>query len=324
MVIDWPRFIQRALDDRVESRRVELDLGNARQSAGTGAGKVVVIGVLIVLAAFTAFAATLALWTERQLLDTTRWSESSSRLLDDPSIRSVISHEMMVRLRTQIEPLSSDPRVASAVTGLSESGIDAFLRGAQAHVLWRQANRQAHAQLVSELENNSAQSGVVLDLEPLLTSAARSLGLGAFLSAGQFQGSQIVLARPGELASARRAVNALRRSGAWLAVAAAMFYLLALALARGRRAAVLAACGLSLLAVGGGLVLLRVVAGDAVVDTYVQNVSYRSAVHSAWSIETRPLAGMALAFALVGAGLLVVGVSAVGFARARRSGRAAS
>lgn len=271
------------------------------------------------LGALTAFTATLALWTERQLLDTTRWSESSSRLLDDPSIRRVISHEVTVRLRTQVEPLSdSNPQVASAVAGLSETDIDAFLRGPQAHALWRQTNRQAHAQIVSELENNSAQSGVVLDLEPLLTSAARSLGLGAFLSAGQFQGSQIVLARPGELASARRAVTALRRSGAWLAAAAAIFYLLALVLARGRRAAVLAVCGLSLLAVGGGLVLLRLVAGDAVVSTYVQNVSYRPAVHSAWSIETRPLAEMALVLALAGAGLLVAGVSAVGFARARR------
>lgn len=309
----------------MESRRVDLDLGNAQEPTGTDAGKVVAIGVLIVLGAFTAFAATLAFWTERQLLDTTRWSESSSRLLDDPSIRSVISREVMVRMRKQLEPLSdSSPQVASAVAGLSESDIDAFLRGAQAHALWRQTNRQAHAQLVSELENDPHRSGVVLDLEPLVTSAARSLGLGALLSAGQFQGSQIVLARPGELASARRAVDALRRSGSWLAAAAAMFYLLALALAQGRRAAVLAACGLSLLAVGGGLVLLRVVAGDAVVGAYVQNASYRSAVHSAWSIETRPLVGMALALTLVGAGLLVAGVSAVGFARARRSGRAAS
>ena len=157
------------------------------------------IGALIVLGAFTAFTAALALWTERQLLDTTRWSESSSRLLDDPSIRGVISHEVTVRLRTQIGPLSdSDPRIASAVAGLSESDIDTFLRGAQAHTLWRQTNRQAHAQLVSELENDPHQNGVVLDLEPLLTSAARSLGLGALVGAGQFRGSQIVLARPGE------------------------------------------------------------------------------------------------------------------------------
>jgi hypothetical protein len=300
-------------------------LGTAQEPAGTDAGKVVAIGVLIVLGALSAFAATLALWTERQLLDTTRWSETSSHLLDDPSIRSVISHEVTDRLRRQIEPLSaSNPLVASAVADLSESDIDAFLRGAQAHALWRQTNQQAHAQLVSELENDPRQNGVVLDLEPLLTAAARSLGLGALVGAGQFQGSQIVLARPGELASARRAVGVLRRAGAWLAAAAAMLYLLALALAQGRRAVVLAACGLSLLAAGGGLVLLRLVAGDAVVSSYVQNASYRPAVRSAWSIETRPLAGMALALALAGAGLLVAGVSAVGFARARRSGRATS
>ncbi len=277
------------------------------------------------LGAFTVFAVTLALWTERQLLDTTRWSESSSRLLDDPSIRRVISHEVTVRLQRRIEPLSAvNPQVASAVANLSESDIDAFLRGEQAHALWRQASQQAHAQLVSELENKPHRSSVVLDLEPLLTAAARSLGLGALLSTGQFQGSQIVLTRPGELASARRAVDVLRRAGAWLAAAAAMLYLLALALAQGRRAAVLAACGLSLLAVGGGLVLLRLVAGYVVVDTYVQNASYRSAVRSAWSIETGSLAGMALVLALVGAGLFVAGVSAVGFARARRSGSVAS
>lgn len=300
-------------------------MASAGERAKSDAGKVVAIGALIALGAFMAFAAALALWTERQLLDTTRWSESSSRLLDDPSIRSVISHEVTVRLRKQIEPLSdSDPRIASAVAGLSESDIDTFLRGAQAHALWRQTNRQAHAQLVSELENDPRQNGVVLDLEPLLASAARSLGLGALVGAGQFQGSQIVLARPGELASARRAVGVLRRAGAWLAAAAAALYLLALALARRRRAAVLAACGLSLLAVGGGLVLLRLVGGDAVVGKYVQNASYRSAVHSAWSIETRSLAEMALVLAITGAGLLVAGVSAAALARARRSGRAAS
>ncbi|MHB8059748.1 MAG: hypothetical protein ACYDHO_02800 [Gaiellaceae bacterium] len=300
-------------------------MANAREPAGTDVGKVVAIGALLVLGALTAFAAMLALWTERQLLDTTRWSESSSRLLDDPSIRRVISHEVTVRMRRQIAPLSAGhPQIASAVAGLSESDIDVFLRGAQAHALWRQANRQAHAQLVSELENDPHRNGVVLDLEPLLWSAAGSLGLGALVSAGQFQGSEIVLARPGELASARRAVGVLRRAGAWLAAAAAMFYLLALALARGRRAAVLAACGLSLLAAGGGLVLLRLAAGDAVVDTYVQNASYRSAVRSAWWIETRPLAGMALVLALAGVGLLVAGVAAAGLARARRSGRAAS
>ena len=86
----------------------------------------------------------------------------------------------------------------------------------------------------------------------------------------------------------------------------------------------LAVCGLSLLAVGGGLVLLRLVGGNVVVGTYVQNASYRSAVHSAWSIETRSLAGMALVLAFAGAGLLVVGLSVTAFARARRSGRAAS
>ena len=69
---------------------------------------------------------------------------------------------------------------------------------------------------------------------------------------------------------------------------------------------------------------MRLIGGDAVVNTYVQNASYRSAVHSAWWIETSPLAGMALALALAGAGLLVAGLSALGLARARRSGRAAS
>jgi hypothetical protein len=267
--------------------------------------------VLIVLAAFLALGASLALWADRQLLDTNRWTQSSSRLIDDPSIRSVISREIVVRLRREALPLSSrDPQVASVLEGMSESDINVFLSGAQAHALWRQMNRQAHAQLVSQLGSGRSQSEVVLDLEPLMVTAARSLGLGALLSSGQIQGGQIVLARPGELDTASRLVTELRSLGVWMGVIAAALYLLALVLGRGRRALVMASCGLSLLLAGGCLALLRPVAGNAVVETYVQNASYRPAVHSAWLIETRQLADIALVLAIVGAVLLVASLLA--------------
>jgi hypothetical protein len=267
--------------------------------------------VLIVLGALVAFGASLAFWVDRQLLDTNAWAQSSSRLLDDPSIRSVISHEIVARLRREALPLSSrDPQVASALQGISERDVDGFLNGAPAHALWRQMNQQAHAQLVSELDSSRPQSEVVLDLEPLLVTAARSLGLGALSSSGQIQGGRIILARPGELNTASRLVTALRSLGAWMGAAAVLLFALALALGRGRRALVLASCGLSLLFVGGGLALVRLTAADAVVDAYVQNTSYRPAIHSAWLIETRPLAGIALALAVIGVVLLVAGLLA--------------
>ena len=44
--------------------------------------------ILILAASVTAFAALLAIWVDRQVLNTDNWTAASSRMLEDPAIRS--------------------------------------------------------------------------------------------------------------------------------------------------------------------------------------------------------------------------------------------
>ena len=47
--------------------------------------------ILVVVASILGLVATLALWVERQALETDTWTETSSRLLEDEDIRSAVA-----------------------------------------------------------------------------------------------------------------------------------------------------------------------------------------------------------------------------------------
>jgi hypothetical protein len=279
-------------------------------------GRVFAVAILVLLGTLAAFGASLTIWTDRQLLDTGAWTRSSRALLADPSIRGVIAHEIVRRLQSQASQLAVvDPTAAATLENVSESDVGDYLASPRAQAIWEQTNRSTHSALVSVLEGKStegpvsaSQGEVVLDLGPLLEGATRSLGLGALLEQGQIPNSRIVLANPGELDSARRAVRTTRLIGIWLGIAAFLCYALAVGIARGRRGGALAACGTGLALAGVGLIVLRRVVGDAVVNSYVQTLSYRPAIRSAWLIETRPLSTIALWLVAIGAAAVVAGV----------------
>jgi hypothetical protein len=292
------------------------------------------VAILVLLATVAAAGAALAVWLDRQLLDTNEWTKTSSRLLADQNIRNAVSLELVTRLRREARldrELESrlPPRARilgsvglAALQNVSATNLSDFLGSKRAQVLWRQANRQTHRALVAVLEGKnewpvSASHGtVVLDLGPMLVAVAERLGVKKSLAVRMNPGGKVVLARSGELATAQDAVHAIRFLSLWLSVLALALFLLAVFLARGRRARTIEACGACLLLVGAVLVIVRIVVSDAVVGAYVQSDTYRPAIRSAWMIETRLLLTIAIVLIVGGAVAFLGGLVAE---RRRRS-----
>jgi hypothetical protein len=272
------------------------------------AGRILTIWTLVVLATLVTLGATLTVWTKRQLLDTDEWTRTSSELLADRDVRSVVSQKLVDLLEQQAQ--GAAPSTSAALESVSARTVDTFLGTAQARALWRQTNRQAHSALVSALEGKSSgplltsQGEVVLDLGPLAASVATQLGVPERAS---HVSGKIVLVRSNELTLAQRAVRAIRAFSFWLALLAVVLYGLALVLARGRRHRVLAVIGVSLVLAGFALLAMRHLVGDAVVEAFVTTASYQPAIRSAWLIETRLLEEMALVLIAYGAAAIGAG-----------------
>jgi len=282
------------------------------------------IWTLVVLATLATLASSLTIWTKRQLLDTNEWTKSSSQLLADRDVRDVVSQKLVdlinqrADLRKQLnralpkQARGITPVAAVALEAASVRTVNSFLGTAQAQALWRQTNRRAHAALVTVLEGRSvgpletSKGGVVLDLGPLVAGVAKQLGVADRLKTNPVNG-KILLVRPKELANAQHAVRAIRILSVWLTLLAIALYGLAIFLARGRRRGVLEASGVSVILIGFVLLIFRRMVGDAVVNAYVSTESYRPAIRSAWLIETRLLANLAIALIAYGAAVIVAG-----------------
>ena len=282
------------------------------------------IWTLVVLATLATLASSLTIWTKRQLLDTNEWTKSSSQLLADRDVRDVVSQKLVdlinqrADLRKQLnralpkQARGITPVAAVALEAASVRTVNSFLGTAQAQALWRQTNRRAHAALVTVLEGRSVgplettKGGVVLDLGPLVAGVAKQLGVADRLKTNPVNG-KILLVRPKELANAQHAVRAIRILSVWLTLLAIALYGLAIFLARGRRRGVLEASGVSVILIGFVLLIFRRMVGDAVVNAYVSTESYRPAIRSAWLIETRLLANLAIALIAYGAAVIVAG-----------------
>src|SRR5271165_3019666 len=158
--------------------------------------------------------AVLAVWVNRQVLNTGNWTNTSSQLLADPTIETAISGVLVNQLFSSVD-VSAEIRsvLPSQVSGLAApatAGLRALAVQVAPQVLstatvqnaWRLANRTAQLELLRILNGGSktisTNNGVVtLQLHPLLTQLAAQLGLQEQLASAQskLQGSTGASAR---------------------------------------------------------------------------------------------------------------------------------
>ena len=303
------------------------------------------VPALLVLATVIGIAGAFAVWVNRQALNTSNWSSTSGKVLQDKRVQTALSaylvHELFTKvdvagdvqkvLPKQLQPLSGP--AAAGLQQLAGQVAPRVLASPQVQAAWVQANIAAHKELLKVLNGGgpavSTRSGVVtLNLHTLVSQLAGTLGISSQVAAVQskLQGStgasvrtaaqqklgitlppssgQLVIMRSNQLKSAQDIATAVKSLAIVLPTLAILLFALAVYLARGRRRRTLRTTGWCFVLVGAALLLIRRVAGDAVVNGLVKVPSNKPAVHDVWNIATSLL--FSLAVALIAYGIVIV------------------
>jgi hypothetical protein len=287
------------------------------------------VRTLIGLATVLGVVAIFAVWANRQLLDTGYWTDTSSKLVESPPIRSALSGyltdqiyanvdvagELRGELPTELKPLASP--AAGALRSLVEKGVNFALERPRVQALWRTANEIAHAQFVKLIENRGAVvrtpggGNVVIDLRPLLGDVAKRVGAPtSVVEKIPPNVAELKVIHSNNLKTAQNAVNALRGLAVVLPLLVYILFALAVYLARGRRRQTLIAVGLAFIAASLVVFIVRSLAGHTVVNSLASTASIKPAAEAAWSIGTSVLVDIAWATVYLGIALILAGLLA--------------
>lgn len=273
---------------------------------------------LIAVASLIAFLAIFSLWANRLVLNTDNWTDTSSELLANDDIRGQISIFLVDQLYENVDvkgpiedalPPRAKPLAGPAAGALQDVAVRAaneILDRPRPQQLWEQANRRAHTRFMNVVEGGgdvvSTEGGnVTLDLKSLLGQTADRVGVGARAEAKiPPDAAQITIMKSDNLAFAQDLVRVLKASAIALVVLMLILYSAGIYLARDWRRRALRSAGFGLLLAGGAALVVRKLAGDAVVGSLVSTESVRPAAEAAWSISTSLLVEAASAALLYG------------------------
>jgi Short C-terminal domain len=300
---------------------------------------------LLVLATVIGIGATFAIWVNRQALNTSNWSSTSSKVLEDKKVQTALSaylvHELFANVNVAADLQTVLPKQLQPLSGPAAAGLQQLAGQLAPRVLasplvqsaWVQANIAAHKELLRVLSGGgpvvSTQSGVVsLNLHTLVSQLAATIGISSQVAAVQskLQGStgatvrataqaklgitlppangQLVIMRSNELKTAQDIANAVKSLAIVLPALGILLFALAVYLARGRRRRTLRTTGWCFVLIGVALLLIRRVAGDAVVNGLVKIPSNKPAAHQVWNIGTSLLRDISIA--MIAYGIVIV------------------
>lgn len=255
---------------------------------------------LTIAGAVIAFLAAFALWANRQLLETDTWTNTSSKLLEDPEIRTQVANYMVDTLYANVDvqaelqqalPPRLQPLAGPAAGGLRQLATDLANRALErprVQELWENANRTAQQTLLDVVEHGGSQQ-VNLDVGTLVDQLGQQVGVNA---AGKLppQVAQIKIVSNEKLVKVNKLLDLLKTLAWLLTVLALALFALAIYLARGWRREALRSVGFAFILVGIAVLVARSLAGNVVVNSLSSTEAVKPAVSSAWSIGTSLLA----------------------------------
>jgi hypothetical protein len=279
------------------------------------------------LAAVLSVIGIFAVWANRQLLDTSYWTETNTALLENHAIQEQLSSyltdqiyanvnvagEIRSGLPSELKPLAGP--AAGGLRSLVEKGIVIALQRPRVQELWKTANEVTHRQFVNLIENKGRAirtpggGAVILDLRPIVSDLATRLGAPASTAEKiPANVAEIKVISSKSLETAQAAVRVLRSLALILPILVLLLFAGAIGLARGRRSRTLLNVGL--VCVGAGLVALvaRTLIGNTVVDTLATTEAVRPAAAAAWSIGTSVLVDVADALVFIGVVVVLAGL----------------
>jgi hypothetical protein len=291
-----------------------------------------IVFTLIAIASLIGFLAVFAIWANRQLLENDTWTDTSTKLLEDPEIRSQVADTMVDTLYANVDvqaelqqalPPRLQPLAGPAAAGLRELTLrlaNQALERPRVQQLWEDANRQAHQTLIDVVEHGGDQD-VNLDIGTIVTQLGQQAGVDV---AGKIPPgvATIEVLPTDKLSSAQKAVKALRGLAIVLTILALALYGLAIYLAGGWRREALRSVGFAFIVIGVLVLVARSLAGDAVVNSLSSTEAVKPAVANTWSIGTSLLSAQGGAMIFYGL-FIVVGAWLSGPGGLARSARRA-
>ncbi len=296
----------------------------------------------MVLGSVLAFLSVFAIWTERQALNTSDWVDTSDKLLQNEEVRKAVGNYLVDQLYENVDvqqELKSllpgeTKQLAGPVSGglrqVAGSGADQLLQSSTAQSLWEDANRTAHEQLLSVLEDkgeavSTSEGNVSLNLGSLVTNLADQVGFGADLAEKlPPDAGQIVILRSDQLKTAQNIAIAIKGLALLLSILTFAAFGAAIYLSRDQRWVTILFCGIGLIAAGFAVIVARHVAGGIVVGQLVVDESAKPAGEATWSIATSLMTSIATTVILVGVLFSIAGWlgSPTGSARTSRKAMA--
>jgi hypothetical protein len=278
--------------------------------------------VLVVLAAVIGLVSALNVWVKRQALSTDNWTNASSQLLENDKIRGALSiylvnqlyensnvtQRLQQRLPPALDPLA--PQISLGLEQVAVRATDQLLARPRVQELWRQANRRAHQLFIGVLDGKkgilvSSGGNVVLNLQPILKQLAEETGLGGKLE-GRLppDAGKITVMKGNQLEAARKTVKVIRVLSYFLFFLMLALYAAAMWIARGRRRTVLMGAGVSVLAVGLVVLVVRRYAGDYLVNALTNGTDPKDAVSAAWAVGTQLMRNVGINAVIYGLGIM--------------------
>jgi hypothetical protein len=270
---------------------------------------------LVLVASVLALAAILAVWVNRQALNTDNWTTASSRMLESPAVRDQLSAYLVDQLYANVDVEGEirdalPPRLqplAGPAAGLLRDRIElrarARLSRPETQEAWKDANRAAHRALLRVIDGDV--ESVQLDVKALLEQTEQQAGVGGRAAGAIPAGAaRITILRSDQLDGVQAAGRALRSLAIVLVVLSLGLFGIALAVAPGWRRQAVRAYGAGLVAAGVAALVAGSLAGDAVVGALAQTAATEPAVRDVWRISTTLLDEAATA--TIGYGLVMI------------------
>jgi hypothetical protein len=274
----------------------------------------VILGVATLLAVFAIF----AVWANRQLMNPSNWSKTSTSLLQKSTIRSALSGYLIDQLYaninvpaqlksglpTQLQQLAGP--IAGGLHNVAEQGTERALENPRVQNLWESANRAADQALVAIVKGNGSraqiQGGTVsLNLHQIVAELAQRLGLPAGV-ADKLPASvaNLKVVTSSQLGLVRGLAKALQALALLLTILVFALYALAVFLARGHRRRTLMWVGWSLVFAGLVVLVGRKIGQGQLVSAITSDASIEPAAKDAYSVATSLLVQVASAAIIVG------------------------
>jgi hypothetical protein len=262
-----------------------------------------------------------AVWANREVLSPNNWSETSTKLLQDPRIRDAtatyVVEQLYAHVNVEEELKARLPREVQALAGPVAGGLHAVATEAAKRVLesprvqqlWKNANKAADQAFVNVVNGGSGvlrtNHGVVtLDLAAVVKEVSKQLGLPDISSKLPPSVATLTILKSSQISAVQEIGKALKGLALVLTILVPLLYALAIFLARGFRRRALMSVGFAAIIAGIAVLIARGAVISGVTNSLVKTESVRPAARAAVSIATLRLSEVAEAFIVIGVPLI--------------------